>query len=255
MPKSLTYDGDVLERRSWPTMQAYISKYEALWQMHVEPLRNPGSIDLRDGIDRDFEFFAMNHYSAYVNLVRALAKIEDKSDDLGFAEEIWAKLQRTVELAIKEAEAFTRIYASVMNKKPRVDTCKLKELEGSIKEYRNILHEPIQGSLKTTDGRRLIPRREVLEKYTRWTDTMYHRDEADFVPVDVELRADFNRVCGILQGFWSDIEQESKTILENNKYLERRGLGTTTTPTVYNALAASGTSNAAIVLPQGFWSK
>ncbi len=84
---------------------------------------------------------------------------------------------------------------------------------------------------------------------------MYHRTEADFVPVDTELRADFNRVCGILQGFWSDIEQESKEILENNKYLVRRRLGTTTTSTVYNPLAASATSNVAVIETQGSWWK
>jgi hypothetical protein len=236
-------------------MQAYLSKYEILWQMHVEPLRNPGSIDLRDGIDPDFELFAMNHYSAYVNLVRAREKIEVKSDDLGFAEEIWAQLQRSVEVAIKQAEAFADIYADVTKKKPHVRTDKLRELEGSIKEYRNILHEPIQASVKTADGIRLIPRRETLQKYKRWTDVMYHRNEADFVPVDTELRADFERVCGILQGLWSDIEQESEKILENKKYLARRGLGIATTSVVYNTLASSATSNVAVIGVQGSWWK
>jgi hypothetical protein len=236
-------------------MQAYISKYEILWKMHVEPLRNPGSIDLRDGIDPDFEVFAMNHYSAYVNLVRALEKIEVKSDDLGFAEEIWAQLQRAVEVAIKQADAFADIYLDVTKKKPHVRTGKLRELEGSIKEYRNILHEPIQASVKNADGIRLIPRRETLEKYKRWTNVMYHRSEADFVSVDSELRADFNRVCGILQGLWSDIEQESKKILENKKYLTRRSLGKPTTASVYNPLAASATSNVAVIGTQGPWWK
>jgi hypothetical protein len=48
--------------------------------MHVEPLRNPGSIALRRGIDADFEVFAMNHYSTYINLVRAHDKIQVKCD-------------------------------------------------------------------------------------------------------------------------------------------------------------------------------
>jgi hypothetical protein len=236
-------------------MQAYISKYEILWQMHVEPLRDPGSIDLREGIDPDFELFAMNHYSAYVNLVRAREKIEVKSDDLGFAEEIWAQLQRTVEVAIKQAEAFADVYADVTKKKSRVRTDKLRGLESSIKEYRNILHEPIQASVKTADGVRLIPRRESLQKYKRWTDVMYRRNEADFVPVDTELRADFNRVCGILQGFWADIERESQNILGSNKYLARRRLGRTTTSTVYNPLSASATSNVAVIVSQDSWRK
>src|SRR5947199_2656826 len=64
---NLTDHGDAVERSTWPTMKSYISKYETLWQMHVEPLRNPGSIALRRGIDPDFEVFAMNHYSTYIN--------------------------------------------------------------------------------------------------------------------------------------------------------------------------------------------
>jgi len=255
MPLFLAEHGDVLERNTWTTMRAYISKYETLWQLHVEPLRNPGSIDLRDGIDLDFELFAMNHYSAYVNLVRALEKIEIKSDDLGFAEEIWAQLQRAVEVAIKQAEAFANIYLDVTGKKPHVGTAKLRELEGSIKEYRNILHEPVQASVKNADGTRLIPRREALQKYKRWTNVMYHRNEKDFVPVDSELRADFNRVCGILQGMWADIEQESLKILENKKYLKRRSWGKTTIASVYNPLAASATSNVAVIGTQGPWWK
>jgi hypothetical protein len=254
MTKSLTDYGDIFERETWPTMRAYISKYEILWQMHVEPLRNPSSIDLRDGIDPNFELFAMNHYSAYVNLARAHQKIEAKSDDLMFAEEIWAQLQRSVEIAIKQAEAFASIYAYVTKKKPHIGTAKLHGLESSIKDYRNILHEPIQASVKTAEGLRLIPRRETLQKYKRWTDVMYHRNEADFVPVDTELRADFGRVCGTLQGFWSDIEQESKKILENSNYLVRRKSGKTTVLTVYNTFAASATSNVAMGV-QGSWQK
>jgi hypothetical protein len=240
-------------------MKSYISKYETLWQMHVEPLRNPGSIDLRDGIDPDFESFAMNHYSTYVNLVRALEKIEVKSDDLGFAEEIWAQLQRAVEVAIKQAEAFTKIYFDVTKKKPRIGTAKLQELESSIKEYRNILHEPLQASIKSPDGIRLIPRRDALQKYKRWTDVMYHREDEDFVPVDAELWADFNRVCGILRGFWSDIEQESREILENKKYLAKRGLGTATVSVycspVQSATATSTTSIVTVIGTQGPWRK
>ena len=252
---TLSDHGDVLERGTWPKMQAYISKYEILWQMHVEPLRNRGSIGLRDGIDPDFERFAMNHYSAYVNLVRAHEKIEIKSDDLGFAEEIWAQLQRAVEVATKQADAFADIYLDVTKTKAHVSTVKLRELEGSIKEYRNILHEPLQGNVKTADGIRLIPRREALQKYKRWTDVIYHRSEADFVPVETELREDFARVCGNLQGLWSDIERESRTILENKKYLARRSAGTTIPASFYNVVVSSATSNVPVLITQGPWRK
>ena len=45
-------------------LRMFLSKYEVLWRMHVEPLRSSNSIYLRDGIDADFETFAMNHYTA-----------------------------------------------------------------------------------------------------------------------------------------------------------------------------------------------
>jgi hypothetical protein len=254
MAKTLTDNGDSVERRSWPTMQAYVSKYEALWQMHVEPLRRPGSIDLREGLDPSFECFAMNHYTAYVKLVRVLDRIEEKSDNFGFPEEIWALLQRAVEVAIKQQAAFVTIYADAAKKRPHIDTNKLQELENSIKEYRNILHEPLQASVEI-DGIRMIPRRDTLQKYKRWTDVMYYRDDADFVPVETELRADFGRVCGILQGFWSEIEEESRKILENKQYLARRGLGAITTSSVPSFVVASTTSNVAVSGFQGSWWK
>jgi hypothetical protein len=251
---NLTDNGDSVEKSTWPLMKSYVSKYETLWQMHVEPLRNPGSIALRQGIDPDFEFFAMNHYSAYINLVRSREKIEIKSDDLGFAEEIWAQLQRVVELAIKQADAFDRIYLDATKNKPGVDTTNLHKLQSSIGEYRNILHDPIQASIKNADGIRLIPRRDTLQKYKRWTDVMYHRTEEDFVPVDAELRSDFERVCAILQGFWSDIERASRKILENKRYVTKRSSGNAVAvygSGLYNL--SSTTSNVAIIGTQGPW--
>jgi len=149
---NLTDHGDAFERSTWPTMRSYVSKYETLWQMHVAPLRTPGSIALRDGIDEDFEFFAMNHYSIYVNLFRAYDKIHANLDDFAFAEEIWANLQRAVEVTIKEGTKFKKIYLDVTGKESRIDTAKLDNLIESIKAYRNILHHPVQASIKDTDG-------------------------------------------------------------------------------------------------------
>jgi hypothetical protein len=108
--ESLSESGDAMEQEWWPQLQPYISKYEVLWQMHVEPLRAPGSIYLRDGIDEDFQIFAINHYTTYVNLARTFEKIEGHADDLKYAEEIWSNLQRAAEVAIDATSAFTRIY-------------------------------------------------------------------------------------------------------------------------------------------------
>lgn len=82
-------NGDEIERSNWERLQPYIHRYEAVWQVLVAPLRAPNSIMFRDGIDEDFEEFAMCHYTTYVNLARALNKMECRQDDLKFADEIW----------------------------------------------------------------------------------------------------------------------------------------------------------------------
>lgn len=98
---SLLKDGDQIERSTWGKLQPYLSKYELIWRAVVVPLRVKGSIYFQEGIDENLERFAMNNYTAYVNMVRALEKIESKADELKYAEEIWANLQRALEVARK----------------------------------------------------------------------------------------------------------------------------------------------------------
>ena len=93
-------DGDQIERDNWEVLQPYIHRYEIVWRLLVEPLRSSGSIYLRDGIDETFEEFAMCHYTTYVNLARALEKIDSCADDFKFAEEIWANLKSSAQLSI-----------------------------------------------------------------------------------------------------------------------------------------------------------
>src|ERR1700680_1456470 len=133
---SLSESGDAMEREWWSHLQPYISKYEVLWQMHVEPLRTPDSIYLRDGIDEDFQVFAMNHYTSFVNLARACEKIEGHADDLKYAEEIWSNLQRAAEVVVKAIEAFTRIYRKCAHEESRISTAKLDKAVEGIKQYR-----------------------------------------------------------------------------------------------------------------------
>ena len=73
---SLLSHGDQLETETWTELKTYLSKYEIIWRILVVPLRAPGSIYLRSGINPDLETFAMNNYTAYVNMTRALRKIE-----------------------------------------------------------------------------------------------------------------------------------------------------------------------------------
>jgi hypothetical protein len=116
---SLLSHGDQLEKETWTKLEPWLSKYEIVWRMHVVPLRPPGSIYLRLGIDPNLETFTMNNYTAYVNMTRALGKIESNADDLEFPEEIWANLQRAVEVASKAARPGPNFTAIAPERTPR----------------------------------------------------------------------------------------------------------------------------------------
>ncbi len=189
--------------------------------MQVVPLRAPGSIYLRLGINPNLETFAMNNYTAYVNMTRALNKIESNEDDLKYSEEIWANLQRAVEVAIKAAKAFSEFYRDCTRKEAKIDTRQLDSAETSVKIYRNRLHHPILATLKDQNETRLIPKRDKIEKYNLWTKAMYDRDLSDFVPVESQLRDDFSRVCSSLQHLWTQIERLSVDLLQNAEHQRR----------------------------------
>jgi hypothetical protein len=189
--------------------------------MLVVPLRIPDSIYLRSGINADLERFAMNNYTAYLNITRALSKIESNADDLKYAEEIWANLQRAVEVAKKAADAFSKVYGECTRKDIKINTQQLDSAEASVKVYRNRLHDPIPATLKDEHGTRLIPKRDKLEKYSLWTKVMYDCDLSDFVPVESQLRDDFFRVCSSLQDLWAQIERLSQDLLQNAEYQRR----------------------------------
>jgi hypothetical protein len=122
---------------------------------------------------------------------------------------------------------------------------RLDHVESDIKLYRNLLHGPMMGTVIGGNGVRLIPRREVVEKYFLWDRAMYHGHKSDFVPVDTQLVEDCNRVCSVLQDLWKQIETFSEPLATNHKYLERRAAGNVSTIwlSVSNQIAASGTAN------------
>jgi hypothetical protein len=218
---SLVNQGDQLEQETWTKLQPYLSKYEEVWRLLVVPLRDINSIYLRPGIDADLETFAMNNYTAYVNMARALEKIESNADDLKYSEEIWACLQRAVEVAKKAADAFSKVYGECSRSGIRINTLQLDNAEASVKIYRNRLHDPIPATLKDECGTRLIPKRDKLEKYSHWTTAMFDHDLSDFVPVESQLRDDFSRVCSSLQDVWTQIERLSEGLLQNAEYKRR----------------------------------
>jgi hypothetical protein len=56
-------DGDAIEKATWPALALFFPHYEEFWTIHLAPLRSTGSIHPRRGIDDDFQFLAMQHYS------------------------------------------------------------------------------------------------------------------------------------------------------------------------------------------------
>ncbi len=118
----------------------------------------------RPGIDPNLETFAMNNYTAYLNIARALRKIESNADDLKFAEEIWANLQRAVEVAIKASKAFSDFYRDCVRKEAKINTERLDSAETSVKSYRNRLHHPVLATLKDANEIRLIPKRDKSDR-------------------------------------------------------------------------------------------
>ena len=210
----------------------------------------------------------MNNYTVYVNMSRALDKIERNADDLKYSEEIWANLQRALEVAKKAADAFSKVYGECTRRNTRIDTQRLDSAEASVKVYRNRLHDPIPATLKDKHGSRLIPKRDKLEKYSHWTKAMYDYDLSDFEPVERQLRDDFSRVCSSLQDLWTQIEKLSGDLLQNTEY-QRRSVGSFRGALPFQLIAqdpssgatssalvsASGSISASDYLPLGFLSR
>ena len=205
-------------------------------------LRCAESIYLRNGLDDDFETLAMCNYTTFVNVARAFQKIENKSEDFKFSEEIYANLQRAAEVAIKTVDVFRKIYAECLNRKPKVSRAALQRIKGSFMTYRNILHDPILATVKNS-GVRQIPCRDKVGKYRRWTTAMFERDPEDFISVEMQLRNDFAALCSSLQSTWAEMSEASKDLANNPQYVKRRSMGVSRTQgSTAVRLFASGTS-------------
>lgn len=181
-----------------------------------------------------------------VNLARALDKIETKADDLKFAEEIYAHLQRGAEVAIKVVEHFRKIYTDCLRARPRVNDAAITGALDDLRVYRNLLHQHMLATAKD-NGVRLIPKRDFLDKYTRWTTVMYESDLDEFVPVEAQLRSDFAALCSALEAVWKEMEIASELLVANKDYLARRAKGKNQPDaSVYVSVSSSGMC---VVLP------
>lgn len=223
---TLRNDGDDIERKNWDRLEPHVHRYEEVWLTLVAPLRGRGSIQFRKGIDGDFEEFAMCHYTTYVNLARALEKMESRQDDLKFADEIWSNLQHSAEVATKAIAAYKKIYlaCSMPRRDPKINISPLEKIIGVLKRYRNSLHDPIIGTAKR-DGVRLFPKAERLDHYHRWTAVMYDRRDEDFVPVEELLWSHFRRLASALQGVWGEILLRCDEIKLTSEFRKRQAAG------------------------------
>src|ERR1700722_20358713 len=113
---SLEHDGDALERATWSEIGPLFPHYEDFWRTHLVPLRAEGSIQPRRGIDEDFEFLAMFHYSTYVHICRAREKTSDPTSMSRFPDEVYIHLYAAAELAIKLVERFNGLYTKCTGK-------------------------------------------------------------------------------------------------------------------------------------------
>jgi len=225
---TLLLDGDAIEKSSWPTLRDYFSYYEEFWRMHLHPLRSDGSIYPRRGIDEDFEFLAMFHYSAFVNLAGAFEKINKASESPFFPGDIYTTLYAANELAGKVIEKWSAIYHECERQDAQINTTRLEELKERFRKYRNRIHEQLPAVVLDAYSVR-IPRPEKMDSYVKWTDVLYANKPEDFVEVGIQANNDFRSLCSALQSAWKGMCELSAKLLKNQDYLQKRGKGESVT--------------------------
>ena len=68
-------DEDAIEKATWAALAPFFPHYEEFWRILLVPLRSTGSMHPSRGIDDDFQFLAMQHYSLHVTLGKAYERI------------------------------------------------------------------------------------------------------------------------------------------------------------------------------------
>src|SRR5260370_4921006 len=218
-------DGDALERLHWGAIKPSFPHYEQFWRMHLAPLRAQGSIFPRAGIDEDFEFLAMYHYSVFVYLSRSLEKIEQAGRNLRFPGEIYVDLYATTETAKKAVSKWSGIYQACVEKAPKINTEKMDELQERFRTYRNLVHEQLPAIRLDENSGALMLRPDKVETYQKWTDVIYKARPDDFVEVTRQLNNDYHSLCSALENIWKSMCEQSGNLRENKEYLRRQGQG------------------------------
>jgi hypothetical protein len=238
---TLLLNGDALEKATWSDMRELFPHYEEFWRLHLVPLRSKGSIQPRRGIDEDFEYLAMFHYSTYVRLQRAVEKSREMGGDIRFPDEIYLRLSAAAELGFKVVEKFSQIYQQCLGPKAIVDSGRVRTLKDRFGEYRNLIHEQLPGVRVDTDKRMLIPVSDKIGAYKRWTDVLYEARAQDFVEVELQINNDLRSLCSALEDAWKKMCEASALLVANREYLSRRNKGESVSFTInVTAPAVSG---------------
>lgn len=255
---TLLIDGDDIEKATWADVRALFPHYEEFWEKHLVPLRAEGSIQPRRGIDEEFEFLAMFHYSTYVKVSRAIEKCRDVRSNPRFPDEIYLHLYGAAELGFKVVDTFNRIYQQCLGTKSGVSSTHLRALKDRFGEYRNLVHEQVSGvRLEATNL--MIPVPEKIKEYRKWTAVLYEARAEDFVSVEVQVNSDLRALCSTLEDAWKGMCKASEPLAVNTDYLRRRNKGESAalsrnfavapvsgaqvSATAVNAVLSSGTHN------------
>jgi hypothetical protein len=235
---TLLNDGDRIERESWSYIRDDFPHYEEFWQKHVYPLRRTDSIHFRQGIDEDFEYMAMAHYSTYANLREAHDRLSVASQNFQLPDALYWHLFRTAELANKVVERFSKIYLACLGR-----PCKAGNFDTLLerfRQYRNLIHQQIPAVLTDAEGAVYIPRPECLGNYPKWTDVLYRCNRSDFVPVLEQLHSDFRALCSGLEDIWKVMCREADALQQSSEYRRRIRLGVGPVATLSMPSTASG---------------
>ena len=234
--------GDKYELSFWRHLQGLVPSYETFWQIHVFPLRTPGQIGLRSGLDPELETLAILNYSTFFTLGRARHKIFVKPERYKYVEEQYASLQRACELGIKLVGAFNVLVESLPGHSSKVSSAELDDfINARLNDYRNLLHDELLATLKDEQGQRFIPKYDAIDKYRKWTAVMYGADGDDFAVAESQLKKDFLATCSRLEDLWTALCAASEEIINTSEFRRRQAQGEPQY-NVSNRIAASGTN-------------
>lgn len=219
---NLLDEGDLLEKQYWPELQSFFPHYEEFWRVHLYPLREAGSIHMRDGVDEKFEYLAMYHYTVFVSLGRAYEKIQNHYEDFLFPDEIYWNLSRAAEVATKLVGTFVEIHQESVGSIPNVNTVPLNVVLERTRAYRNLIHQQIQATSTDENHHQRILVPGKIEQFPKWSDVKLRARPDDFIDVNQQLNNDFRALCSSLETAWKDLCKLSEVLVTNKQYLQIR---------------------------------